>query len=111
MAALNASPNASDPLRYAFIVSSVELVRSEAEARAFAGAPEFGASADLPTAGRVAVGVRRAGGSKCGRCWCYSPGVGGDAAHPTLCERCGPIVIKDYGLASEPAVVAGVAGP
>ena len=107
LAALNSAPNTSDPLRYVFIVSSVALVGSEAEALAF----KYGGVADLPTAGRVAVGVRRAGGAKCGRCWSYSAGVGADAAHPTLCERCGPIVIQDWGLVSEPVVAAGVVGP
>ncbi|MBI4480943.1 MAG: isoleucine--tRNA ligase [Acidobacteria bacterium] len=38
------------------------------------------------------IAVRRADGSKCERCWNYSTKVGGDAAFPTLCERCGPVV-------------------
>ena len=112
LAALNASPSPADRLRYNFIVSSVDLVGSEEAALSFAGAPEFGGVADLPAAGRVAVGVARAGGAKCGRCWCYSGAVGADPAHPTLCERCGPIVIQEWGMVAEPKVVAaGAAGP
>ena len=30
------------------------------------------------------------GWKKCERCWTWSPRVGEDAAHPTLCERCVP---------------------
>ena len=38
------------------------------------------------------IAVRRADGSKCERCWNYSTRVGEDAAFPTLCERCAPVV-------------------
>ena len=37
------------------------------------------------------VGVSKAGGAKCSRCWNYSR-LGGDAAHPELCERCTPVI-------------------
>lgn len=43
-------------------------------------------------AGEVTVGVARADGCKCARCWNYSMRLGGDASHPELCERCTPIV-------------------
>ncbi|MFQ5736068.1 MAG: isoleucine--tRNA ligase [Thermodesulfobacteriota bacterium] len=36
----------------------------------------------------LTVLVEKAPGGKCERCWHYSPAVGGDATHPTLCERC-----------------------
>jgi isoleucyl-tRNA synthetase len=29
---------------------------------------------------------------KCERCWLWSPRVGEDRDHPTLCERCTPVV-------------------
>lgn len=36
----------------------------------------------------LAVGVVRATGAKCQRCWNYSDTVGMDTSHPDLCERC-----------------------
>jgi isoleucyl-tRNA synthetase len=34
------------------------------------------------------VGVSRAQGAKCNRCWNYSATVGQSTEHPTLCSRC-----------------------
>jgi len=34
------------------------------------------------------IGVSKAVGAKCHRCWIYSETVGADAGHPTLCSRC-----------------------
>jgi isoleucyl-tRNA synthetase len=34
------------------------------------------------------IGVARADGSKCARCWNYSTHVGENADYPTVCERC-----------------------
>ena len=34
------------------------------------------------------VVVSKAGGLKCERCWHYSPDVGVDKEHPTICQRC-----------------------
>ena len=60
----------------------------------------------LPTGGwreRSAIGlvfggavgnlIDRARGEKCERCWMRSERVGENAAHPTLCERCVPVVL------------------
>ena len=41
---------------------------------------------------RVIAGVSRAEGSKCDRCWNYSSHVGSDKSHPSLCERCVPVI-------------------
>jgi len=100
---LQAARNEADPLRYCFIVSAVDVVDAEVDA---ASTP-FTAAADLPTAGRVVVGVARAGGAKCARCWAYSPAVGSDAAHPALCERCAPVVVAG-GMAAAPAAPAAI---
>ena len=62
-------------LRYVFIVSQAELERDPA------AAPEA-----------LEIEVARADGRKCERCWNYSTAVGSDAAYPTLCERCTPVV-------------------
>ncbi|MEW5898352.1 MAG: zinc finger domain-containing protein, partial [Bacillota bacterium] len=40
----------------------------------------------------LAVGVRRAPGEKCVRCWKYSEGVGKNTEHPALCPRCAEVV-------------------
>jgi isoleucyl-tRNA synthetase len=99
-----AGGNCADGLRFNFIVSRVDLVATEAEA---ASLPHTRAAADLPAArGRVVVGVAKADGGKCARCWAYSPAVGADAAHPCLCERCAPVVVAG-GMATAPAPAAG----
>jgi isoleucyl-tRNA synthetase len=36
------------------------------------------------------VGVEKARGVKCERCWIYEESVGSDAKHPTVCNRCLP---------------------
>lgn len=38
------------------------------------------------------IGVSRAEGSKCERCWNYSTQVGSFTDHPTLCPRCYNVV-------------------
>lgn len=53
-------------LRYIFIVSQVELMKSES----------------------LGVSVTRADGEKCERCWNYSTRIGESADFPTVCERC-----------------------
>ena len=60
-------------LKSAFIVSDVKLVKNE---------------------GELEVGVVKAEGEKCERCWCYSSTVGESAEHPTLCARCAAILAK-----------------
>jgi isoleucyl-tRNA synthetase len=59
-------------LRYLFIVSEV---RVEA-------APSGNGASGLR------VGVTKAQGAKCERCWNYSPHIGENLAYPTICERC-----------------------
>lgn len=59
-----------DHLRYLFIVSQVELLRTE------------------PTSSAVKVSIAAAAGQKCERCWNYSTRVGESSAYPTVCERC-----------------------
>lgn len=39
-------------------------------------------------AGNIEITVARAQGGKCERCWVYSPSVGENHTHPTLCSRC-----------------------
>ncbi|KAF9625510.1 hypothetical protein IFM89_023446 [Coptis chinensis] len=51
---------------------------------------------------KVWVGVSRADGSKCERCWNYSTKVGSFSEHPTLCSRRYNVV----GIQSLPVVAA-----
>jgi isoleucyl-tRNA synthetase len=46
-------------------------------------------SQDIPG---LVIGVDRAPGEKCERCWMRTEDVGRDAAHPTLCARCVRVV-------------------
>lgn len=89
LAGLQASGNGVDELRFVFIVSSVTLAPTADAVRAAAAHVE---SVALPSGGEVTVGVSRAGGSKCARCWNYSGSLGGDGGHPELCERCTPVI-------------------
>jgi isoleucyl-tRNA synthetase len=36
----------------------------------------------------VSIGVTKADGEKCDRCWNYSPTVGTHSEHSLLCDRC-----------------------
>lgn len=38
--------------------------------------------------GGIKVVVTRAEGKKCERCWVYSPTVGSNSSHPTICQKC-----------------------
>jgi isoleucyl-tRNA synthetase len=73
-------------LRYAFIVSQVDLERGPAR------------NGD----GHLAVEVAKAAGKECERCWNYSTRVGEDPNYPTLCERCTPVV-KEIEAEAAPA--------
>jgi isoleucyl-tRNA synthetase len=55
-----------------FIVSQVEIVMP----------------GDPAKNGEVCLGIARADGTKCERCWNYSTHVGESADYPTVCERC-----------------------
>jgi len=59
-------------LRFAFIVSEVELHESE----------------NGDGAAKLGVKVTKADGQKCERCWNYSVHVGENPEYPTICERC-----------------------
>jgi len=90
--ALQATENGQDQLRYIFISSSVDLVDDAATASAAA----YSSAKDGFT-----VGVARADGVKCSRCWNYSQRVGEDADHKELCERCVPVISRS-GFKLEP---------
>jgi isoleucyl-tRNA synthetase len=49
-------------------------------------------SQDIPGLVLEVVPAQALGWKKCERCWTWSARVGEDPAHPTLCERCTPVV-------------------
>jgi isoleucyl-tRNA synthetase len=75
------SGNRVDELRYLFLASQVEVLDS----------PEAIQKADYKLESeKLSVGVVKADGEKCDRCWNYSIHVGESAEHPLLCDRCVP---------------------
>jgi isoleucyl-tRNA synthetase len=70
-----------------FNVSAVRLTATPPTADAIAYE-----SADIPGFAVSVVPAKALGWKKCERCWLWSPRVGEDAEHPTLCERCAPVV-------------------
>jgi isoleucyl-tRNA synthetase len=73
-----------------FIVSRVDLERATARASIVYE------SQDIPG---LVIGVDRARGEKCERCWMRSERVGAHAVHRSLCERCVPVVLARGGAA------------
>ena len=71
-----------DLLPTVFIVSQVALGETESAAVVYE-------SQEIPG---LVIGVDRARGQKCQRCWVWSERVGEDPRHPLLCERCAPVV-------------------
>ncbi|MFM6060223.1 MAG: isoleucine--tRNA ligase, partial [Microcystis aeruginosa] len=69
--------NKVDELRYLFLSSQVELVSdiSAIQTAEYKGESDF-----------VSVGIVKADGEKCDRCWNYSTQVGKFADDPTICE-------------------------
>jgi isoleucyl-tRNA synthetase len=70
-----------------FNVSGVRLKQ-----QAPAGAAVGYESQEIPGLTIEIAPARALGWSKCERCWTWSSRVGEDATHPTLCERCVPVV-------------------
>ncbi|KAI3980072.1 hypothetical protein MKX01_042726 [Papaver californicum] len=95
--------NEADPLHRIFITSQVEIVTSLENERQTDEIPCTGEYL-IEGGGKVWIGATRAEGSKCERCWNYSPKVGSYVEHPTLCPRCYEVV----GAQPLPAVAAAV---
>ncbi|MBC6431015.1 isoleucine--tRNA ligase [Nostoc sp. HG1] len=71
--------NDVDELRYLFLTSQVELLDS---AEGLQGLDYTAQTEDW------GIGIVKADGEKCDRCWNYSTHVGESAEHPLICERC-----------------------
>ncbi|KHG06246.1 Isoleucine--tRNA ligase [Gossypium arboreum] len=91
----------ADALHRIFLTSQVEVVPSldQELVQNISHTGEYVVEDD-----RVWIGVSRADGSKCERCWNYSPQVGSFTEHPTLCGRCFNVV----GIQPTPAMAAAI---
>jgi isoleucyl-tRNA synthetase len=74
-----ATGNQVDELRYLFLTSQVELLSDAAPL------------AELEHKSET-IGIVKADGCKCDRCWNYSTRVGLSVGHPLLCDRCEGVV-------------------
>ncbi len=79
--------NDVDELRYLFLTSQVELLESP---EALDGL-QYSKKSD-----NRGIGVVKADGEKCDRCWNYSIHVGESHEHPLLCERCIPALAGQF---------------
>jgi isoleucyl-tRNA synthetase len=81
------SGNRVDELRYLFLVSQVEILDS----------PEVIQNAQYKTqTATLEIGLDKADGEKCDRCWNYSTRVGTISEHPLLCDRCVPALKEEF---------------
>lgn len=79
--------NGVDDLRTALMLSQINIVDSP-EAVAEACGEKYTSTADSSTSGCI-VGVRKASGKKCNRCWFYDDQVGNlGHEHDDICQRC-----------------------
>jgi len=69
-----------EDLRALLIVSQLQLVDEKEIAKPYVSEEIKG----------LFVGVEKARGVKCERCWIYEESVGANAQHPTVCGRCLP---------------------
>ncbi|MDJ0598241.1 MAG: isoleucine--tRNA ligase [Crocosphaera sp.] len=79
--------NQVDELRYFVLASQVELVDSLEEIKK----TDYQSESEL-----VSVGVIKAEGEKCDRCWNYSTKVGEFKDDPTICERCNAALVGEF---------------
>ena len=84
--------NGVDELRTAFMISQVHIVDSE-DAITEACDSKYSGKGELSG---CMIGVKKAEGTKCGRCWFYDKQVGehGTKYGPDLCQRCGEAIFS-----------------
>ncbi|KAG5628088.1 hypothetical protein H5410_013306 [Solanum commersonii] len=84
--------NEADALHRIFITSQVEILNSLQDERI--KDVQYTGEYLMEEGDKIWIGVSRANGSKCDRCWNYSPQVGSFTEHPLLCGRCHTVVIS-----------------
>ncbi|KAJ7955098.1 Isoleucine-tRNA ligase [Quillaja saponaria] len=87
---LSAANNDADTLHRIFIISQAHILPS-LENELVVNIP-YSSECLIQEKSKVWIGVSRADGLKCERCWNFSPQVGSFLEHPTLCSRCYDVV-------------------
>jgi isoleucyl-tRNA synthetase len=82
--------NGIDDLRFLFLTSQVSIVNTIEE---LIEKCPYNLTASESESG-ITIGVSKASGKKCERCWFYSENVGHDDQHSDICLRCANIVRK-----------------
>lgn len=89
--------NGVDDLRYLLMVSQVDVVDSIEQL--LEECPQYhlinNNSVSKSGGGGLSVGVRKAAGQKCERCWYFCESVGQDVQYEELCLRCADVIRKD----------------
>ncbi|KAM3357960.1 isoleucine-tRNA ligase, chloroplastic/mitochondrial [Capsicum galapagoense] len=83
--------NDADALHRIFITSQVEILNSLQDERI--KDVQYTGEYLMEEGNKIWIGVSRANGSKCDRCWNYSLQVGSFTEYPLLCGRCHNVVI------------------
>jgi isoleucyl-tRNA synthetase len=84
--------NGVDELRTALMLSEVHIVDSEAELAQVCEEKYISAS---DTLSGCIIGVKKASGQKCGRCWFYDKQVGKHGLpHADACQRCNDAILS-----------------
>eukprot|EP00606_Chrysophyceae_sp_TOSAG23-5_P000620 GSChrysophyteH2.ASY1.ANO1.1503.1 assembled CDS len=89
-----ATTDGCDDLRFVFIASQVTVVDTEEELIAQCRSNTTTTTTTTTESG-VSVGITRAKGRKCDRCWYYSESVGLDVQHADVCARCAAVIRVD----------------
>ncbi|KAH9605152.1 hypothetical protein KSS87_019895 [Heliosperma pusillum] len=102
LAKMSEAENDADTLHRIFITSQAEIMPSleSISNHNIAYSGEYVCEGD----NKVWIGVTKAEGLKCERCWNYSTQVGSYSVHPTLCGRCFDVV--DVQLIPKLAVIS-----
>lgn len=82
----------SEDLAALFIVSGVSLEDIPLQSESYALVIGNAELADIPELKGCVIGVSRAKGGKCSRCWMYHLQVGQIPSHPELCPRCAEVL-------------------
>ena len=94
----HSSTNTVDNMQFLLLVSKLTLCGSPADV--LSACPDYHVS---NTDNGFTVGVKKADGAKCDRCWYYTDDVGGDMDHPLVCPRCSHAVKADGHVVASPA--------
>jgi len=95
--------NGVDDLRFLLLASQVHIVSTAAEVTSKC---EIVLNKGGDAASGATVGIRRASGKKCSRCWYYGDLSPADATFPHICSRCVHAVTARGGLKLQQPIVS-----